>query len=49
MPTLDKAKARVGEGHNKVQKKIKGALLGLSYFTPAAVPIVGGSFCSTFA
>lgn len=38
-----------GRGTIKTKKKIKGALLGLSYFTPAAVPIVGGSFCSTFA
>lgn len=36
----------VGEGHNKEREEKKGTLLGLSYFTPAVVPIVGGSFCS---
>lgn len=34
MPTLDKAKARVGEGHNKDQKKNKGRSVGFVVFYP---------------
>lgn len=48
MPTLDKAKAWWGEGHEKarVWAKKKALCWGLSYFTLATVKIVGGSPCS---
>lgn len=46
MPTLDKAKAWAGEGHNKEREKKRALCWACRILPRPSLPIVGGSFCS---